>query len=134
MKLNTMNPAKRSTPDNVPPTWSDSAASSHGAADEAENLQTNTADPVGEQHGKYDSHDQQHVDERGSFRGQDIALNELGRVARMIDAGADQREDGGGKDSDAVGAEVLQEPWHRSEDGPAQICSAEQRGPGRAPR
>jgi len=38
----------------------------HGAADEAENLQTNTADPVGEQHGKYDSHDQQHVDERAA--------------------------------------------------------------------
>ena len=92
----------------------------HGAADEAKNLQPDAADAVGKQHGKDDSHDQQHVDERGAFRRQDIALNELGRVAGMIDAGADQRgEDGGVKHSDAVGAEVLQEPWHRSEDGPA---------------
>src|SRR5262245_25941134 len=50
----------------------------------------------------------------------------------MRDAGADDGgKDGGGENSDAVGAEVLQKPRHRSEDGTIEVCLLKQRGPGR---
>jgi hypothetical protein len=87
--------------------WSDSAASSKPAAqpDEAEDLKPDAADAVGQQHGKHDSHDQQHVDERGAVRSQDVALNQFSGVARMIYSGTDhRRQDGGGENSDTVGA------------------------------
>ena len=63
---------------------------------------------------------------------QDVALNEFGDVARLRDAGADDGgKDGGGKHSNAVGAEVLQKPRHRSQDGAVEVYPLKQRGPGR---
>jgi hypothetical protein len=53
-------------------------------------------------------------------------------VLRVLDAGADHGgQNGGREDSDAVGAEVLQEPGHRGENGPAQMNAGEQRRPRR---
>ncbi len=95
-------------------------------------MKANAAHAVGQQHGKGYAHDQQHVDERRTLGGQDVALNEFGDVARLRDAGADDGgKDGGGKHSDAVGAEVLQKPRHRSQDGAVEVFPLKQRGPGR---
>jgi hypothetical protein len=38
---------------------------------------------------------------------------------------------GGGEHSDAVGAEVLQKPRHRRQDGAVEVYPLKQRGPGR---
>src|SRR6516162_7803463 len=110
MKLNSMKPAKSSTPESVPPTWSDSVASSKPTAQPMKPriLKANAAHAVDQQHGKGYPHDQQYIDERCTLGGQDVALNEFGDVARLRDAGADDGgKDGGGEHSDAVGAEVL---------------------------
>jgi hypothetical protein len=90
------------------------------------------ADAVSEHHREHDPDDQQDIDQRCAFGGEDIAVNELGDVAWMRDRGAEQGgEDGGSEDADAVGAEVLQEPRNRSQDDPPAVQPREQRGPGR---
>src|SRR5262245_60940808 len=104
---------------------------SGSAADEAHDLQPDAADAVGEHDRQHDTDDQQNSDEGGAFGGEDIALNELGDVAWVRDRGAEQGgEDGGSEDADAVGAEVLQEPRNRSQNGPSEVHAREQRGPG----
>ena len=70
----------------------------NGAADEAEGLKTDAAYAIRQQHGKDDSHNQQDVDECRPLAGQNLALDEFGGIARMIDARADEcRQDGGVK-------------------------------------
>ena len=92
--------------------------------------QTYATHMVGKQHGNHDPHDQQYVDQRGTPRGQDVALNEFGGVARILDFGADQGGQNGGREYPyAVGAQILQEPRDRSEDRPAPICSRERPRP-----
>ena len=44
-----------------------------GAADEADDLQADAADPVGQQHRGQDADDQQHVEQRRALGGQDVA-------------------------------------------------------------
>ena len=95
-----------------------------GAADEAQELKADAAYAIRQQHGEDDSHNQQDIDERRSLGRQNVALNEFGGIARMIDASADERrQDGGREDADAVSAEVLQKPRDRSENGPVHICA-----------
>src|SRR5262249_34873322 len=90
-----------------------------GAADEAEDLKAYAAYAIRQQHGKDDSHNQQHINERRSLGRQNVALNEFGGIARMIDARADERrQDGGREDPDAVDAEILQKPGYRSQNRP----------------
>ena len=65
-----------------------------GAADEAEDLQPDAADPVGEHHGEQDADDQQHVDQRGALGGEDVVSDQVAEAADMVGAGADARPPG----------------------------------------
>src|SRR5262249_32274424 len=95
-------------------------------------LKADAAYAIRQQHGEDNSHNQQHIDERRSLGRKNVALNELGGIARMIDARADEcRQDGGREDPDAVGAEILQKPRYRGQNGPPKICAVNQPRPGR---
>jgi hypothetical protein len=70
------------------------------------------------------------VDQGRALGGHDVALNEVTDVARMLVPGADKRrQDGRCENSDAVGAEILQEPRDRGQDGSSEVSSPEQGGP-----
>ena len=48
----------------------------HRAADEADDLQVNAPDPIGQQHRGQDADDQQHIEQRRALGGQDVARNQ----------------------------------------------------------
>ena len=103
----------------------------HGTADEAEDLQPDAANPVGEQHGEHDADDQQNVDQCRALGGHDIVRDHVAEAADVIGLVADgDRQDDRREDADAIGAQVLDEPWHRGEDGGAPVAAAEQRQEG----
>src|SRR5215467_1204771 len=103
MKLNSMKPVNSSTAPSVPPTPSDSAASASPAAQPMKPMicRRMRHPPIGQQHGKHDSDDQQSVDEGGALGCQDIVLDDVADVARVLVLGADERcQDRGREDAD----------------------------------
>ena len=92
------------------------------ASDETQNLQPHAPHPVGEQHRKDDADDQQNVDQGRALGGELIVGDQVGEVAGVRRLVAKRRGENRRRENpDAVGAEVLQEPRHRGEDGGAPV-------------
>jgi hypothetical protein len=99
-----------------------------GAPDKAENLKSDPADLVGEDHRKQDADDQQNGDHRRSLGGQDRVGDQIAQAADVVGLAAERGcKDGWRKDADAVGAEILEKPWHRGKDRRAPVAVIEQR-------
>src|SRR5262245_33960641 len=104
MKLNDMKPANRSTVARIPPTLSDSVANSSPAA---QPMKPNTCRRM------------------RPTRSASSTANTIPTDARTNHG----RKNGGCEYSNAVGTEVLQEPWNGGKDGPVERPALEQFGP-----
>ena len=88
-----------------------------GAADEAHDLQPDTAEFINKKNGADDADDQQQVDEAGSLGGQDVVVDEIGQASHVLGLVADRSgKDRWRKDADAIGAEVLKKPRNGGKD------------------
>ncbi len=105
-----------------------------GAADEAQHLQPDAADPVGHQHGGENAHDQQRIDQGRTLRALEVAGDDSRHIVGVADLVSEcVGQDGRREDADAVGPEVLQEPGHRGEDRGAAVLPVEELTPAAAP-